>query len=146
MEPRRRTAIGWALAAGTALAAVLTLSPLPLQDLASTAIDRMLDVLHGWGAPPRLDRHVLEFGANIVMFVPLGLLAALLLPRRRWWVALVGAIVASLAVETVQSTALPHRFGSLRDVLGNTLGAAIGIGLVAARRAAVRRTDRPDDT
>ncbi|HEX5331218.1 MAG TPA: VanZ family protein [Cellulomonas sp.] len=145
MERHRRALIGWALVAVIVLAAVLTLSPLPLQDLASTAIDRVLDVLHSWGVPPRVDRHVLELGANIVMFVPLGLLAALLLPRRRWWVALVGALLASVAVEAVQSAALPHRFGSLRDVLGNTLGAAIGIGLVAARRAAEDRADRPGD-
>jgi glycopeptide antibiotics resistance protein len=145
METRRRAVIGGALAAAILVAAVLTLSPLPVQDLAFTTIDRVLDVLHAWGAPARLDRHVLEFAANIAMFVPLGFLVALLVPQRRWWLALVGAVLTSLAVETVQSAALPHRIGSLRDVLGNTLGAAIGIGLVAARQAAVRRRARPDE-
>lgn len=137
--------VSGALAAVILVAAVLTLSPLPVQDLAFAVIDRVLDVLHSWGAPARLDRHVLEFGANIVMFVPLGFLVALLVPQRRWWLALVGAVLASLAVETVQSAALPHRIGSLRDVLGNTLGAVIGIGLAAAWRSAARRPDRPDE-
>jgi len=145
MGRHRRIVIGGALAAVILLAAVITLSPLPLQDLASATIDRVLGVLHSWGAPARLNRHVLELGANVVMFVPLGILAALLLPPRRWWVALVGAFLASVSVETVQSAALPHRFGSLRDVLANTLGAAIGISLVAVHRARARRAERSDD-
>jgi VanZ family protein len=145
MKTRRRVVVSGALTAAILVVAVLTLSPLPVQDLAFAAIDRGLDVLHSWGAPARLNRHALELAANIVMFVPLGFLVALLVPQRRWWLALVGTVLASLAVETVQSAVLPHRIGSLRDVLGNTLGAAIGIGLAAAWRAVSRRPERPDE-
>ncbi|MGV8978451.1 MAG: VanZ family protein [Cellulomonas sp.] len=142
MQTRRRSLIRGALAAAILLAAVLTLSPLPVQDLAFTTIDRVLGVLHAWGAPARLDRHVLELAANIALFVPLTLLAALLVPKRTWWLVLVGAVLASLAVETVQARALPQRIGSLRDVLSNTLGAVIGIALAAVWRAAGRRRGR----
>lgn len=147
MNKRRLRTTSWALAVVIVGAAVLTLSPLPIYTRAVPAIARVLDVLHSGGAPGRLDLHVLEAGANVLLFVPLGFLVALLLPRRRWWLVLLGAALASTAVETVQSVLLPHRIGSPRDVLDNTLGAAVGIGLAAAWQTVQRRrrgrTNRP---
>ncbi len=57
-----------------------------------------------------------EFLANIAMFVPVGMLAALWLPRR-WW--LLGAVVAvglSVGIEAAQAVYLPDRVADPRDV------------------------------
>lgn len=64
-----------------------------------------------------------EFGANIVMFAPLGFLLTLL-----WSRGAIGVLVAvgvSVAAELVQAV-IPSREPSLRDILANTLGAVIG--------------------
>ena len=69
---------------------------------------------------------------NVVMFVPLGMsLCAAGVPAR--YGILASAALAS-AVETLQGTVIPGRDPSLRDALTNTLGAAIGILIVARWR------------
>ena len=44
-------------------------------------------------------------------------------------------VALSVVAELVQWLVLPNRTGDLRDVVANTLGAAIGIGVVALIRA-----------
>ena len=67
-----------------------------------------------------------EAAANVVLFVPLGVLAAFLLPARRWWLAVVAGLLGSAAIEAVQFLVLDQRQGGLRDVATNTLGALLG--------------------
>jgi glycopeptide antibiotics resistance protein len=67
-----------------------------------------------------------EGAANVLLFVPLGLMVALLLPVRRWWLAGVAGALISAAIETVQYLALSQRQASLGDVVNNTLGAVLG--------------------
>ncbi|KQQ03916.1 MULTISPECIES: VanZ family protein [unclassified Rathayibacter] len=75
----------------------------------------------GW-----IDYGVIESGANVLLFVPFGLLGALLL-RARWTglVILLGAAVSTV-IETGQLVLLSDRFASLHDVLTNTIGAGVG--------------------
>ncbi|OEI69053.1 hypothetical protein Cus16_0882 [Curtobacterium sp. ER1/6] len=76
-----------------------------------------------------------EFLANIGMFVPVGMLAALWLPRR-WW--LLGAVVAvglSVGIEVAQALYLPYRVADPRDVLSNGLGGLLGATLVGLFRS-----------
>jgi VanZ family protein len=87
---------------------------------------------------------VVEFVSNIVQFLPLGALLAVVL-RRRPWVAVAAGLGASIVIETVQGLLLPGRTASALDVFANTLGTALGVGavwgvlaLLAHRRA--RRT------
>ncbi|HTH05531.1 MAG TPA: VanZ family protein, partial [Ilumatobacteraceae bacterium] len=68
----------------------------------------------------------IEFGANILMFVPLGFLLSLLF--RRPWVGVVLAVVLSAVAEVAQII-IPSRQPTLRDILANTLGAALGAAL-----------------
>lgn len=88
-----------------------------------------------------MDLAVVEFGANVIMFVPFGVLFSLLLGRRRWWLVLISAFAATMLIETAQLF-IPNRFSDPRDLLANTLGAAIGlVGTLVVRRperAAVR--------
>jgi glycopeptide antibiotics resistance protein len=82
----------------------------------------------------------LEFVANIVLFVPFGALALLSWRQMDWRWAVLGGVLVSSSVELVQATLLPGRTGSLQDVVANTLGAAIGGGLVLGLRRAEGRT------
>lgn len=73
----------------------------------------------------------MEFAANVAMFVPLGVLFALLAGPRRWGWALVAASGASLAIEVVQIP-IADRISDPRDLLANTAGAAIGVAIAGA--------------
>jgi glycopeptide antibiotics resistance protein len=63
------------------------------------------------------------------MFVPFGVLVGLLLVRR-WLVVALGCAL-SVAIETSQALFLPTRVADPRDVVMNTLGAALGVLLVS---------------
>jgi hypothetical protein len=102
-------------------------------------------------AVPLLSSDVVEFGANVLPFVPLGILLALAMPRHRPLVVPV-ALVVTGAIEAGQALFLDERTASLRDVLANTVGAAAGllIVLISERNSsgpvAVPDTaPRPDD-
>lgn len=91
------------------------------------------------GMTPAQGYTLVEFSANVALFVPLGALAITLLPGMRWrWCVLLGLIV-SAAVEIAQDLALPNRTASPRDVLANGIGVALGSGIaVVASRWASR--------
>ena len=84
---------------------------------------------------PLLSYDVVEFTANIALFVPLGVLLALPLPRLRVLVLPIALVVTS-AIEVGQAVFLAERTASVRDVVANTAGAALGllIAVVAERR------------
>jgi len=80
--------------------------------------------------------------ANVVLFIPIGLLASWWLPR--WWMAIVLGFVVSSGFELVQAL-LPGRTSDLWDVTWNTVGGAVGavLGLRYARgRTAAQPTTR----
>lgn len=146
--PRRATRI-WAVALGlpflVALAA-LTLTPSRVEDSMPNLLDLALTAFHrlGWTS---IDFHRLEVLANIAVFVPVGALAFLLVPRRLWPLSLMVGPLLSLGIEAAQRLALPHRAATLNDVLANSAGATLGVGLailctllVAALRPSQRRS------
>lgn len=86
-----------------------------------------------------------EFVANILLFVPLGLLLRLAIPRGTWLGATLLGGVASVAIEVLQ--VWTPRVSDPRDIVANTLGTLAGallgsmLGLVAsavARRKPAR--------
>jgi glycopeptide antibiotics resistance protein len=82
---------------------------------------------------------LIEFGANILLFVPFGLLVCALRPGwSRLTVVMVGAL-ASATIEILQAVARPGRTADVRDVVANTLGAALGGLVYAAARQIARR-------
>lgn len=92
-------------------------------------------------------REALEIGANILLFVPAGWLAANLLPQRKRWLVLLGAAVISMGVEMIQAVCLPERVPSPVDVLANTLGAVVGLIVAAITPTQwLRRTGRATET
>ena len=84
-----------------------------------------------------------EFLANVAMFVPVGMIAALWLPRRWWIVGAVVAVVLSSGIEFAQAEYLPYRVADPRDVLSNGLGGLLGATLVGFVRSLLPDRRRP---
>lgn len=106
---------------------------------------RALDWLHRHGIPEWFNYALVEWLANVVMFVPFGFLLAAALRPRHWWIALLTAAAASTGIEGAQRQLLPERYASAADLAANTLGALVGIalcGLVLLAAAAFGRFKR----
>lgn len=73
---------------------------------------------------------VLEVVANVVLFVPVGLLVALAWTRLRLWQVVAIGAAMSVVIETAQGV-MPSRFPTVSDVIANTLGTFIGAAIVA---------------
>jgi len=128
-----------------AAVAAVTLGPAPADDGTLGVVRSAVAWLAARGLPVTYPG--VEAVANVVMFVPFGVLVGLLLPARRWWlVVLLGAATSGL-VETAQRW-LPTRYPTLQDVVMNTLGAAVGVGVLALvlRAQRSRRTGDADTT
>ncbi len=130
--------------------AVIALWPVPVDSGAAGFLRRVGRVL------PMLTYPRIEFSANILLFVPLGVLLMLILRRR--YLILPIAIVVTVAIECSQGLLLDKRTPSLLDIIANTAGACIGMLIVAAveswrvrarperMRAATRGDDDDADT
>jgi glycopeptide antibiotics resistance protein len=134
------------------LAAGAYVSALALIGLWSTPVDRDVAVVDlapvAWmiehlGLEPQQGYAVIEFTANIALFVPLGVLMLLWWRQRSWWHATAVAFATSLTIEVLQQLVRPERYASAQDVVANTLGGTIGgLLIVAGRRLSRRRRRR----
>ena len=118
-----------------------TMWPTPLDQDYGAAVDKFLAVLHRNGIPLWFGYNKLEFSANILMFMPLGFLIALLLPAKTWWLALLICPAMSIGIELTQSVALSARFATVTDVIANSTGALAGIFLAVLLRAIIYSRD-----
>ena len=140
-DTRRRRVVTLALVGVVCLTGVLLVGYLPsrVDGGVEPVVRRVLAWLQGLGAPEWVNYDFADFVANIGFFVPIGLVAALLLPWRAWWGAIpIGAALSGL-LELGQFLFLPERFASMTDVVANTVGAVIGAMIGAAIRASARR-------
>jgi hypothetical protein len=135
---RRRVVLPALTALYLAAVAVITLNPRPGDPAGNPLLRTLLRWLAGVPALAWIDYDVTEFTANVLLFVPMGVLFTLLLGRWRWWLALVIGMGSTLTIEFVQLF-LPARVSDARDLLANTLGTAIGIGIVLLAGARGRR-------
>jgi len=130
-----------ALAAYTVVIALVLGWPTPTVPVVGT-----LELVSRWlreaGAPDWVGGSLLEFVCNIALFVPFGLLVALTLQRRPWWLAVLTGFTYSLVAELTQEFFLPHRSGTVSDVVANTTGTAIGVGAAWALLRWRSRTGR----
>lgn len=138
-ETRRRVrSVALALLVVYLVAAVLiAFWPVPVDSGAAGLLDRVERLLP-WATYRRI-----EFGANVLFFIPLGWLLSILLDRSRYLVLPIG-IVMTIAIEVIQGELLDQRTASIYDVLANTTGTCIGMLIAAAltrRRAAPSATD-----
>lgn len=110
----------------SAYVVVLTLIavwPVPVDSGAGGLLRRITGVL------PLFTYARIEFGANILLFVPLGILLALILQQR--YLILPIALVSTVAIESVQALLLERRTPSVMDIIANLTGAALGLLIVA---------------
>ena len=101
-------------------------------ELSSRLVDRLT------GGRVDLSLSEAEALANVVLFVPIGLLMRPSLPRAPLSGLLLVAALGSLAIEVMQYALLPDRIPSLIDVLLNTAGAAVGLVLADDLQRLVR--------
>ncbi|HEX6632127.1 MAG TPA: VanZ family protein [Gemmatimonadaceae bacterium] len=118
MSPARR-AVPLALAVPAIL--VATLRPLPNPGPRAAQLPWCLACGATGGA---------DLVRNVLLFLPLGLAVAYAGLRARAAITL--GLALSVVVESLQLTVVTSRAPSVGDVLANTLGAAIGYGLLAA--------------
>lgn len=130
-----------AIAYFAALAGIL-LWPSPVDRPIDGTLLHVIDWLHRHGLPEWLVSYsTVEFTANIALFIPFGIILALPLPRRKWWLAVAIAAAVSAGVELAQALLLPERLAAWSDIVANTSGAFIGallvflFGTVSVRRA-----------
>jgi VanZ family protein len=128
----------WARTALGIYIAVLTLIaiwPVPVDSGAGPLIRAITRVL------PIVTHARLEFGANILLFVPLGALLAVILSRRYLVVPI--AFVTTVGIESVQALALDRRVPSVMDIIANVTGACLGLLLVGLVEWWRSRPQRP---
>lgn len=114
----------------------VTLGPQPLDERGAGILQRILDVLAQNPVTAWVGYDAVEFGANVGMFVPLGLLFLLLTGQVGWWLALSAGVATTCTIEFIQFF-LPERYSDPRDILANSLGTLLGVlvgVLVVARR------------
>lgn len=89
--------------------------------------------------------NVVEVTANVLLFVPIGLLATRLLRGRGAGlkIALLG-LAASTAIEVGQGLFLGGRTSSITDIVANGLGAALGALVATALRGSDRGAETDD--
>lgn len=136
--PRWRRTSTWLLVYGVALA-LIVFWPEPVDSGFSPLLRRISALF------PLLTYERIEFGSNILLFVPLGVGLSLLLCTRRHLVVPLG-FLGSLAIESIQALVLADRTPSVFDIVANVAGTCLGLIAVAAfegLRSAVRsRRDR----
>lgn len=122
---------------------LIALWPTPVDAPARGALDSVLEWLHSVGVPGFVGYDFVEFCANIVLFIPLGLLLGL--GMRRFWLAVGVCVLATCAIEASQALFLPQRFASGFDILANSLGAVLGalVWLLLTRRRRGGRSTAP---
>lgn len=140
-----------AIAYFAALAGIL-FWPFPVDRPIDSALMHAINWLHSRGLPQWfVGYRKVEFAANILLFVPFGIILTLRLHRRLWLLAVALAAAVSGAVELAQAIFLPERVPAWSDIVANTAGALIGALLVLfvwsmhsrmARRRALRLSRR----
>jgi VanZ family protein len=106
----------------------------------------LLTVLHGW--PPEFNRYILrDVVLNVILYVPVGLAATLVLLRRHSRVLSAGAAVllavgVSLSMEILQVYE-PRRDPSSLDVLTNGIGGAMGVLMALSAGGIIRDLVKP---
>lgn len=147
MDDSWRIKIGpaiWMSAGYAMLLLAIAYWPAPVQAVFSDGVSRLIVGIDDLtGIPALVVFDVIEIGANVLLFVPVGIIAGLAFGSGRTWLAVPVAIAVSVCLELGQSWFLDERTGSALDVVANTLGAAAGAAVPSDRGASAPSPDRP---
>lgn len=138
--PRRALIAFLALGYGTFLAFVV-LWPSPIDEPVRGILDRAILELHERGVPTFVDYVLIESAANILLFVPVGILFGLMLPLRWWPLTLLFGPALSALIEITQRVMLDARYSAIEDFIANSIGSTIGVFLAVLVRSVVRYRD-----
>ncbi|KRC61005.1 hypothetical protein ASE14_08625 [Agromyces sp. Root81] len=132
-----RRPLGLVAAAYAAAVLWATIGPAPWRT-AGHQVDGGILNPDAWTAPVTWTTgYLAEIAFNVAIFVPVGVLAALLIPRRRWPLAMLAGLGFTVVIELVQVPE-PTRISDPRDLVMNTTGAVLGVLIVVLARG-VRR-------
>jgi len=116
----------------------LTLGPQPLDASGRGFLHQLIRYISGDNKLDWITYALVEFTANIVLFIPVGVLFALMLGWRRWWLALILGVALTVSIEVAQLV-LPDRVTDPRDVVSNSIGSTIGVAIVLVVTAVTAR-------
>lgn len=122
----------WLLAAMLIPLAFIAFWPNPIDQPVSGQLAGLLKFLHRHGIPTWFNYKFVEAAANVVLFIPLGVVATLAFLNKRWWHIGIFGLIVSACMELGQLLFLHDRFASPQDLVTNTGGAVIGALLAAA--------------
>lgn len=133
------------LAVMLAVLALIGFWPTPVDAPAQGGIASVLGFLHAHGIPGWINYSFVERSANVALFIPFGIAAALAYPDKRWWQNAALGMAVSGCMELGQLLFLHNRFSSLVDVVTNSGGTVIGVLLAAEtlRTYRQRQAQRP---
>ncbi|MDP9694947.1 UNVERIFIED_ORG: glycopeptide antibiotics resistance protein [Arthrobacter globiformis] len=112
--------------------------PTPVDRPVAGRLQAMLFALHHSGLPELINYSFVEFASNILLFTPIGILAALALPAFHRGRIVLSAFLASCCMELGQKLFLHDRFPSAMDILANTAGAMLGVWVLGVVEQWVR--------
>ena len=116
----------WVLAAMFFPMALIAFWPSPVDEPVQGQLADVLTFLHTHGIPTWFNYKFVEASANVLLFVPLGIVASLAFSKRQWWQIGLFGLLVSVCIELGQLVFLHSRVASLQDVVTNTSGAFIG--------------------
>ncbi|UOQ88101.1 VanZ family protein [Agromyces endophyticus] len=132
-----RRPLGLVAAAYAAIVLWVTIGPAPWRT-ASHQVDGGILNPDAWTASVTWTTgYLAEIAFNVALFIPVGALAALLLPRRFWPLAMLAGFSFATMIELIQLPE-PDRISDPRDLVMNTAGTIVGVVLVQTARM-VRR-------
>jgi glycopeptide antibiotics resistance protein len=114
--------------------ALIAFWPSPVDQPVQGHLASALYVLHQHGIPLWVDYKLVEATANVVLFVPLGIVGSLAFPRKCWWQVGALGLMLSGCIELGQLLFLHDRFAALSDIVTNAAGATTGALLVTLPR------------
>ena len=121
----------WVLAGFLAALSLVGFWPSPVDQPVQVHIAVLLFLIHVLGVPSWIDYEFVEAAANVILFVPLGVLVALAFPRKLWWQIGAFGLLITGCMELGQLLFLHSRFPSPLDLATNTAGCLVGFLLVA---------------
>ena len=107
----------------------LTLTPSSTSERTFSLLQRLVRAFESNENTDFLTFDRVEFLANVVLFVPMGVFVVLLLGRKHWWAGIFAGILASCWIELAQGIWLSDRVSDPRDLVSNGLGTLLGVML-----------------
>ena len=125
--PRPQIAVIALSIAYVALVVIARLVPLPVGSEHEELPGGVLNIANWFATATWARGLTTELVLNVVVFIPIGLIAGRFL--RSWGMRILLPIALAFAIEAIQLP-IPYRVSDPRDIAANTIGALIGIAVV----------------